>query len=195
MMETDMMTIQLPEPITAYFAADRLDGDAVARCFTSDAVVKDEGRTYTGVAAIKQWKAETAAKYTYTCEPLSRRAEGRNDRGDVPSGRQFSGWPGRPALLLPAGAREDRQSGDHPVSFDLRSNRPSRARHRRHQGRRRCGCGSSARCGCKRNGDRALSAGRRDRRRALHRRRSRDGRGMYCRGRSPFCSSRAGSTS
>ena len=65
------MTIQLPEPITAYFAGDKLDGDAVARCFTSDAVVKDESRTYTGVAAIKQWKAKTAAKYTYTCEPLS----------------------------------------------------------------------------------------------------------------------------
>ena len=65
------MTIQLPEPITAYFAADRLDADAVARCFTSDAVVKDVGHTYTGVAAIKQWKTETDAKYTYTCEPLS----------------------------------------------------------------------------------------------------------------------------
>jgi hypothetical protein len=65
------MTIQLPEPITAYFAGDKLDGDAVARCFTSDAVVKDEGRTYTGVAAIKQWKAKAVAKYAYTCEPLS----------------------------------------------------------------------------------------------------------------------------
>lgn len=64
------MTIQLPEPITAYFAADKLDGEAVARCFTSGAMVKDEGRTYTGAAAIKQWKAETATKYTYTCEPL-----------------------------------------------------------------------------------------------------------------------------
>jgi hypothetical protein len=65
------MTIRLPEPITAYFAADRLDDDSVARCFTSGAIVKDEGRTYTGVAAIKQWKAETDATYTYTCEPLS----------------------------------------------------------------------------------------------------------------------------
>jgi hypothetical protein len=64
------MTIQLPEPIMAYFAADQLDGDAVARCFTSGAIVKDEGHTYTGVAAIKQWKTETGAKYTYTCEPL-----------------------------------------------------------------------------------------------------------------------------
>jgi hypothetical protein len=64
------MTIQLPEPIAAYFTADKLDGDAVARCFTSGAIVKDEGRTYTGVGAIRQWKTETAAKYTYTCEPL-----------------------------------------------------------------------------------------------------------------------------
>ncbi len=65
------MTIQLPEPLAAYFAADKLDGDAVTRCFASSAIVKDEGHTYTGVAAIKQWKMETAAKYTYTCEPLS----------------------------------------------------------------------------------------------------------------------------
>jgi hypothetical protein len=87
------MTMQLPEPITAYFAADRLDGDAVARCFTNDAIVKDEGRTYTGVAAIKQWKAETAAKYIYTCEPLS--AEQKDEttvvtcrlEGNFPGGR------------------------------------------------------------------------------------------------------------
>jgi hypothetical protein len=87
------MTIQLPEPITAYFAADRLDGGAIARCFTSGAIVKDEGRTYAGVAAIKQWKAETAAKYTYTCEPLS--AEQKDGttvvtchlEGDFPGGR------------------------------------------------------------------------------------------------------------
>lgn len=87
------MTIQLPEPITAYFAADRLDGGAIARCFTSGAIVKDEGRTYAGVAAIKQWKAETAAKYAYTCEPLS--AEQKDGttvvtchlEGDFPGGR------------------------------------------------------------------------------------------------------------
>jgi hypothetical protein len=87
------MTIQLPEPITAYFAADRFDGDAVARCFTNGAIVKDEGHTYTGVAAIKQWKAETATKYTYTCEPLS--AEQKDEttvvtcrlEGNFPGGR------------------------------------------------------------------------------------------------------------
>ncbi|MGH6871833.1 MAG: nuclear transport factor 2 family protein [Rhizomicrobium sp.] len=62
--------LNLPEPISAYFAADKLDSEAVARCFTNNAVVKDEGHTYGGVAAIKQWKTQTSAKYTYTCEPL-----------------------------------------------------------------------------------------------------------------------------
>ena len=52
--------VTLPEPIAAYFAADRRDSEAIARCFTQD----------TGVMAIKQWKAESAAKYTYTSEPF-----------------------------------------------------------------------------------------------------------------------------
>src|SRR5882672_5774182 len=65
--------LNLPEPIAAYFAADRLDGEAVARCFTKDAVVKDESHTYTGPASIRQWKDEASAKYQYTCEP--RRSE------------------------------------------------------------------------------------------------------------------------
>jgi hypothetical protein len=60
--------LNLPEPIASYFAADRLDGEAVTRCFTKDAVVKDEGRAYAGLAAIKQWKAEVSTKYTYTSE-------------------------------------------------------------------------------------------------------------------------------
>ena len=65
------MSIKLPHPISAYFAADKLDGEAVARCFSNDAVVKDEGRTYSGIAAIKRWKSETTSKYTYTSEPFS----------------------------------------------------------------------------------------------------------------------------
>ena len=50
------MTLNLPRPIAAYFAADSASGKAVARCFTDDAVVKDEGHTYNGRAAIKEWK-------------------------------------------------------------------------------------------------------------------------------------------
>ena len=65
------MPLELPGPIAAYFAADKEDGEAVARCFTEAAVVKDEGRTYHGRAAIRQWKEEVSTRYQYTCEPLA----------------------------------------------------------------------------------------------------------------------------
>ena len=65
------MTLDLPGPVAAYFAADRQDGEAVARCFTEAAVVKDEGRTHRGRAAIRQWKEEVSTRYQYTCEPFA----------------------------------------------------------------------------------------------------------------------------
>jgi hypothetical protein len=43
------MTLHLPEPVAAYFAADKLDGVAISRCFTEDAVVKDEDTRTKGV--------------------------------------------------------------------------------------------------------------------------------------------------
>ncbi|HZX70353.1 MAG TPA: nuclear transport factor 2 family protein [Rhodanobacter sp.] len=64
------MSLDLPTPIAAYFAADKGDGDAVAGCFAEQAVVKDEGHTYNGRAAIRQWKADASAKYNYTSEPV-----------------------------------------------------------------------------------------------------------------------------
>ena len=70
------MSIDLPEPIAAYFAADRFDSEAVAQCFTKDAVVKDEGRLHTGGASIRQWNAEASAKYQYTCKPIRSEQKG-----------------------------------------------------------------------------------------------------------------------
>ena len=64
------MSMNMPEPVAAYFAADKLDGAAVARCFTKDAVVKDEAHMYAGAACIERWKTEASAKYHYTCEPF-----------------------------------------------------------------------------------------------------------------------------
>ena len=61
----------LPEPIAAYFAADGLDGQAVARCFRRDAVVNDEGKTYLGHAAIQRWKDDASARYRYRSEPFA----------------------------------------------------------------------------------------------------------------------------
>ncbi len=64
------MTLELPQPVAAYFAADRQDAEAVARCFTEGAVVKDEGHTHNGRAAIKRWKTDVAAKFQYTSQLL-----------------------------------------------------------------------------------------------------------------------------
>lgn len=65
------MSLDLPTSIAAYFAADKGDADAVARCFAEQAIVKDEGHIYNGHAAIRRWKADTSAIYNYTSEPVS----------------------------------------------------------------------------------------------------------------------------
>ena len=64
-------SLNLPNPIAAYFTADKGDGEAVSQCFTEKAIVKDEGHTHKGRAAIKKWKTDASAKYEYTCEPLA----------------------------------------------------------------------------------------------------------------------------
>ena len=90
------MTLELPGPIAAYFAADREDGEAVARCFTEAAVVKDEGRTYRGRAAIRQWKEDAATRYQYTSEPF---ACEQRDGAVVVTSRLTGSFPGSPVNL------------------------------------------------------------------------------------------------
>ena len=70
-MKQAIKSLNLPKPIAAYFIADEVGGEAVSRCFTDNAVVKDEGHTPKGQAAIKAWKTDASAKYEYTCEPLA----------------------------------------------------------------------------------------------------------------------------
>lgn len=90
------MPVDLPHPIATYFSADKGDGEALSRCFTDDAVVKDEGRTYLGRAAIKQWKAESSKKYVYTSEPFACAQD--NDKVIVAS-RVSGNFPGSPVEL------------------------------------------------------------------------------------------------
>jgi hypothetical protein len=90
------MTLDLPGPIAAYFAADREDGEAVARCFTEAAVVKDEGRTHRGRAAIRQWKKDASTRYQYTSEPV---ACERRDGAVVVTSRLTGAFPGSPVNL------------------------------------------------------------------------------------------------
>jgi len=90
------MTIHLPQAVAAYFAADRSDGAAVADCFTADAVVKDEGHTYTGRGEIRQWKVETSNKYIYTSEPF---ASEQKDDNIIVTSRLTGNFPGSPVDL------------------------------------------------------------------------------------------------
>src|SRR5262249_17787996 len=109
-----------------YFAADWEGGEAVARCFTEAAVVKDEGRTHRGRAAIKQWKEEVSTRYQYTSEPF---ACDTSDGIVVVTCRLTGTFPGSPVNLrfffrregagiaaletTPGGAvRGERRSGD-----------------------------------------------------------------------------------
>ena len=65
------MDMTLPPPLAAYFAAEAgTDTEALTGCFASDAIVRDEGRTIEGLAAIKDWKRHSKAKYKYRAEPL-----------------------------------------------------------------------------------------------------------------------------
>ena len=90
------MTLDLPAPVANYFSADTSDSEAVAQCFTENAVVKDEGRTFQGRAAIRQWKAAASAKYQYTSEPLVCE---RRDGQVVVTSRLTGNFPGSPVDL------------------------------------------------------------------------------------------------
>ena len=91
-----MKTITLPEPIDAYFNADRRGGQAVSQCFTVNAVVKDEGHTYKGQTQIKEWKEGASKKYTYTSEPF--KIEEKDGKTIVTS-RLAGTFPGSPVDL------------------------------------------------------------------------------------------------
>lgn len=65
------MSLDLPAPLSAYFAAENVqDKEGLARCFASHAVVRDEGRTIEGLPGIQKWMMETKKKYQHTVEPL-----------------------------------------------------------------------------------------------------------------------------
>jgi hypothetical protein len=88
--------INLPEPIATYFGADKRNVEAIARCFTNDAVVKDEGRTHAGIEAIRRWKTESSTKYTYTSEPS---AVERRDGMTIVTSHLIGDLPGSPVDL------------------------------------------------------------------------------------------------
>lgn len=90
------MTIDLPKPIANYFKADKKNGEAIVACFSENAVVKDEGQTYMGLAAIRQWKMSTSSKYNYTVEPQSLR---ESKEQMIVTGLVAGNFPGSPVNL------------------------------------------------------------------------------------------------
>ena len=68
---------RLPEPVATYLAAVKAsDAEMFVLCFADDARVRDEGRDYWGIDAIRSWKRETEAKYKYVIEPLTASVSG-----------------------------------------------------------------------------------------------------------------------
>jgi hypothetical protein len=87
------MSIHLPPAIDLYVKAENSgDIEAMSECFAADATVRDEGRTYKGLAAIKEWKAETKRKYKHTVAPLE-------ITGTVLKARLSGSFPGSPVTL------------------------------------------------------------------------------------------------
>ncbi|MAM11454.1 MAG: polyketide cyclase [Rhizobiaceae bacterium] len=91
------MIIDLPEVIDAYFKADKKgNAQAISECFTQDAVVIDEGNTYTGRDAIRQWMANTSTKYAYTVEPFAMAEDGART---IITSHLVGNFPGSPVDL------------------------------------------------------------------------------------------------
>jgi ketosteroid isomerase-like protein len=63
------MTQTIPDRVTEYLAAaEARDVQALAQCFTPDATVLDEGRTYRGHQEIIGWREALASQFTYTSQ-------------------------------------------------------------------------------------------------------------------------------
>jgi hypothetical protein len=91
-----MPDLNLPEPLAAYFEADRHGARPVGRCFTSDGRVVDEGHTHVGPSAIEAWQAAAAAKYACSAEPI---ALEQHDRKYIVTSRVTGDFPGSPVVL------------------------------------------------------------------------------------------------
>ena len=109
------MTLDAPEPIAAYLAAEEAkDADALSRCFTEDGTVRDEGQDYHGRDSIRQWKQAADAKYRYVLRTVNTQTF-----GDLVTVRaRLSGeFPGSPVEL----DHIFKLSNDKIASLEIRS--------------------------------------------------------------------------
>lgn len=90
-----MPALTLPEPIAAYFAAEH-NPEALAHCFTAQAVMTDFGHTYAGINAIKGLMTEASRKYSATTVPLTIE---REDGLQLVRAKVSGNFPGSPTVL------------------------------------------------------------------------------------------------
>ena len=107
------MSVTLPDPLAKFFSAEnRGDPDGLGACFADHAVVRDEGQTYQGVAAIKQWMRDAKRKYQHTAEPT---AIAQRDGKTVVAATVAGNFPGSPVSL----AHIFGIDGDRIVSLEI----------------------------------------------------------------------------
>ena len=88
------MPLDLPGPIAEFFAAEKAhDPLAIARRFIDVGVVRDEGGTFRGTDAIRDWNVAVQKKYHYTLTPMS---VAELDGTTVVAVKVTGGFPGSP---------------------------------------------------------------------------------------------------
>src|SRR5882724_2624329 len=89
--------MKLPSIIADLLTAqEKYDSNAFSECFSNDAVVFDEGKTYRGKKEIRQWNEMTNAKYKTKYEPL----EISNSEDEIILTAKISGtFDGSPARI------------------------------------------------------------------------------------------------
>jgi len=91
------MAIQLPAAIEHYVQIENSGAlERVPECFAVDAIVRDEGQTYEGVAAIKNWMVATKKKYGHTLAPLEL---AERDGQTILKARLAGTFPGSPITV------------------------------------------------------------------------------------------------
>lgn len=89
--------MKLPPPVQTFFdAEDTVGGTAPVSAFAPDAVVRDEGASHVGHAAIDAWWRAAKAQYRHRAEPCEIVEESGLARVRAKVTGQF---PGSPALL------------------------------------------------------------------------------------------------
>ena len=91
------MSVPLPPPVDLYVKIENSgDVEALSECFASNATVRDEGHAYEGLAAIREWKADTKKKYNHTVAPLE---VADRDGKTVLKAKLTGNFPGSPVTL------------------------------------------------------------------------------------------------